>query len=130
MGDLLPDGVDYAVADYAVNSGPSRAAKALQGIVGAQRDGKIGPATLEAVSRHGSSALINQLSDQRLGFMRRIRGGKDWKRFGRGWTRRVEDVRRVGLSWAVAAKAVPQSPVKSAQPRRGLWARLWGRRHA
>lgn len=47
-GAELPDGVDYAVFDFAVNSGPARAAKYLQAIVGTAQDGKIGPATLTA----------------------------------------------------------------------------------
>src|SRR5690348_2114856 len=48
-GDDLPDGVDYSVFDFAVHSGPARAAKYLQAIVGVKADGKIGPQTLEAV---------------------------------------------------------------------------------
>ena len=32
-GDDLPEGVDYAVFDFAINSGPSRAAKALQSVL-------------------------------------------------------------------------------------------------
>ena len=41
-GDL-PSGVDWAVFDWAVNSGPGRAAKALQRAVGAYEDGAAGP---------------------------------------------------------------------------------------
>jgi len=48
-GAELPGGVDYAVFDFAVNSGPGRAAKYLQAAVGAAQDGRIGPATLSAV---------------------------------------------------------------------------------
>lgn len=33
-GAELPDGIDYATFDYAVNSGPGRAAKALQAVAG------------------------------------------------------------------------------------------------
>src|SRR5689334_14072984 len=47
-GAELPDGVDYAVFDFAVNSGPRRAATYLQAVVGAAQDGKIGPETLKA----------------------------------------------------------------------------------
>ena len=47
----LPDGVDYAVFDAAVNSGPGRAAKWLQACVGVEQDGGIGPKTLAAVAK-------------------------------------------------------------------------------
>lgn len=45
-GDDLPSGIDYAVFDFAVNSGPGRAAKMLQGIVNLPEDGVIGVKTL------------------------------------------------------------------------------------
>ena len=38
-GDELPSGVDYAVFDAAINSGPGRAAKWLQACVGVEQDG-------------------------------------------------------------------------------------------
>lgn len=44
--DDLPVGVDYIVFDAAVNSGPGRSAKWLQGAVGAKQDGGIGPRRL------------------------------------------------------------------------------------
>ncbi|MBK19052.1 MAG: hypothetical protein CMM52_09500 [Rhodospirillaceae bacterium] len=44
--DQLPSGVDYAVFDAAVNSGPGRSAKWLQAVIGAKQDGGIGPKTL------------------------------------------------------------------------------------
>ena len=49
-GDELPSGVDYAVFDAAINSGPGRAAKWLQTCVGVEPDGGIGPKTLAAVA--------------------------------------------------------------------------------
>jgi len=105
MADSLPAGVDYAVADFAVNSGPSRAAKYLQAVVGAAQDGKIGPATLAAVNAADPVAVINKLCDNRLAFMKRIQGGKLWVTFGRGWQRRVDEVRSVSLQWAGKASA-------------------------
>ena len=48
-GDDLPSGVDWSVFDWGVNSGTSRAAKALQRIAGVEQDGGIGPMTLQAV---------------------------------------------------------------------------------
>ena len=50
-GDDLPSGVDLAVYDWGVNSGPARSVKALQRAVGAKADGVMGPNTLAAVAR-------------------------------------------------------------------------------
>lgn len=85
-GDQLPDGVDYAVFDYAVNSGARRAAKELQRVVGARVDGVIGPMTLKAVSRHHPRTIIRRLVSRRMKFLQRLR---TWGAFGRGWTNRV-----------------------------------------
>ncbi len=96
---LIPAGLDYALFDFAVNSGPSRAIKHLQALLGVARDGIVGPVTLDAIgrfsSRKGTGELIRALSDRRLGFLRRLAG---FKTFGRGWTRRVASVRRVALA--------------------------------
>lgn len=84
-GDDLPDGVDIAVFDFAVNSGVSRAAKYLQSIVGVPQDGVIGPKTILAVK----SYVANKLTDRRLGF---LKGLPTWGTFGRGWSNRINDV--------------------------------------
>lgn len=110
MGDDLPAGVDFAVFDFGVNSGPSRAVKYLQAIVGATQDGRTGPATLAAVNRHDPKVLINTLCDRRLAYMKRIRKGQLWKHFGKGWSRRVASVRDVGLQMAGASKPVKKVP--------------------
>jgi len=89
-GDDLPLGVDYAVFDFAVNSGPSRAAKFLQKIVGVTQDGQIGPQTLAAVLTPSRPvAIITALCAARLAWLRTLR---TYAVFGRGWKARVEDV--------------------------------------
>lgn len=113
--DDLPSGVDYCVADFAINSGPSRAAKYLQKAVGVAQDGVIGPQTMEAVRGANSRVVINRICDERLAFMKRIKGGSLWKTFGKGWSRRVADVRAVSLEWAATydpANDVPNEPDK------------------
>lgn len=85
-GDDLPDGVDYAVFDFAVNSGPSRAAKYLQRVAGVTQDGIIGNVTLAAVGRFNSDEVIRELCQDRMDFLRRL---KTFGTFGKGWTRRV-----------------------------------------
>ena len=93
--DDLPSGVNYAVFDASVNSGTGRAAKWLQEVVGAVADGAIGEKTLAKVRTHDADALVNAYSDNRLNF---LKGLKTFDTFGRGWTRRVEEVRQVALN--------------------------------
>ncbi len=94
--DDLPAGIDYAVFDYGVNSGIDRAARVLQKIVGATPDGIIGPNTVAATrSANAPRAIINAICDQRLGFLRHLR---IWSIFGRGWGRRVREVRAAALA--------------------------------
>lgn len=93
--DLLPVGVDYAVADFAVNSGPRRAARYLQASVGATVDGRIGPQTIAATRAMPPEDVVTALCDKRLAFLQRLR---TWRSFGRGWGRRVADVRADALS--------------------------------
>lgn len=93
-GDDLPSGVDYAVFDFAVNSGVNRAAKFLQAAVGVADDGVIGKQTLAAVNDFGAARTIEALCAKRLGF---LKGLKIFWRFGKGWTRRVVDVRAAAL---------------------------------
>ena len=92
----LPAGIDYAVFDFAVNSGPKRAAQYLQGVVGVTQDGRVGPKTLTAAEAADHAAVINALCDRRLAFLQRQ---KTWPTFGKGWTRRVADVRSTALAW-------------------------------
>ena len=89
-GDELPPGVDLAVFDYAVNSGVSRAVRCLQRCVGVSPDGVLGPVSLLALRTAEPAALAERICAQRLAF---LRGLGQWDRYGRGWGRRVEDVR-------------------------------------
>jgi lysozyme family protein len=92
----LPAGIDCAVFDFAVNSGPKRAAQYLQGVLGVNQDGRVGPKTIAAAEAADHASVVNELCDDRLAFLKRL---KTWKTFGKGWTRRVEDVRKTALSW-------------------------------
>ena len=93
-GDDLPAGVDYVVFDAAINSGPGRAAKWLQACVGVEPDGGIGPKTLAAVRAFNSKQLVQDYAKRRLSFMMDL---PTWGTFGKGWTRRVNEVEAVGL---------------------------------
>jgi lysozyme family protein len=101
--DDLPPGLDLCVFDFAVNAGPRRGARYLQRLVGTTRDGIIGPATLgavrEYVRKHGVEGAINAYQDSRVGYYKRLR---TFPTFGRGWLRRVEEVRKAALQMARA----------------------------
>lgn len=96
-GDELPEGVGYAVFDFAVNSGPSRAARFLQKIVGVAQDGMIGPATVAATNALPAATVIDRLCDDRMAFLRSL---DTFSTFGKGWARRVTDVRAKAKEWA------------------------------
>ncbi|KZL06754.1 putative Peptidoglycan domain protein [Pseudovibrio axinellae] len=96
-GDALPRGLDYAVFDFAVNSGPARAAKTLQQILKVKVDGVIGVLTLQAVKAHSVNSLINLLCAARLKFMKRL---KNWQFNKNGWSRRVRHVQERSLELA------------------------------
>jgi len=93
-GDKLPSGVDYCVFDAAVNSGVSRAAKWLQTTVGAVADGAIGEQTQKQVLLTNPLMIIDKYSANRLAFLQRL---ATWPTFGKGWERRVEEVRVTAL---------------------------------
>lgn len=88
-GDLLPSGLDYCLFDFAVNSGPKRAATYLQRVLGVADDGKIGPETLDAAERVPTTDLIHAIGNLRQAFLEKQ---PTFPRFGRGWTRRVAEV--------------------------------------
>lgn len=93
-GDDLPKGIDYCVFDTAINAGPGRAAKFLQAAVGVAADGAIGPMTLRAVAAADPRQVIDAYSAARLAFLKEL---STWDTFGKGWERRVTDVRREAL---------------------------------
>lgn len=98
---LLPRGLDLAVFDFAVNSGPATAVKALQREVKVRADGLLGPLSLGAIRERvglaGVAGLIDALCDRRLGF---LQGLATFAVFGRGWKVRVEAIRAAALGAA------------------------------
>lgn len=88
-GDDLPSGVDLAVFDCCVNSGPGRASKLLQKILGVTEDGVIGPKTLAKAASMDSNKLIDDYNAARLAFLMAL---DTWDTFGKGWGNRVAHV--------------------------------------
>lgn len=101
-GDDLPSGVDYAVFDFAVNSGKGRAIPSLQRAIGVADDGILGPVTLSNALGRDPAQTIERICADRMTFLRRL---TTWQTFGKGWTSRVEGVRAEAL--AMAKVAVP-----------------------
>ena len=106
--DQLPGGVDYAIFDYGVNSGTGRALRVLRAIN----------------ERGGSpSQKINAICNERMAFLKRL---GTWPTFGKGWTRRVSEVRKAALQMVqtdrVDEVVVPKekTPAKS----KTIWAAL------
>lgn len=93
--DDLPPGVDYCVFDAAVHSGFMRAIRWLQTEAGVKADGIIGPVTLAAAERLAPAELVRRYCARRLSFMRRLR---NWRTFGRGWSRRMVRVQERALA--------------------------------
>lgn len=97
QGDALPSGIDYCCFDTAINSGPGRAIKLLQGCLGVAVDGSLGPKTLAAVNASNQAVLIQSYCEARLSFLQDL---PTWKVFGKGWGRRVTEVQQTALKMA------------------------------
>ena len=94
-GDDLPSGVDWSTFVWAVNSGKSRASKALQRIVGVEADGGIGPMTLQAVAEVDPEEIIKQMHYVRDKFYRSL---DTFEVFGKGWVRRNDETKHQALN--------------------------------
>lgn len=97
-GDQLPSGLDLVVFDFGVNAGPSRAVRYLQLVVGTKDDGIIGPNTLKAVDVYIKRTSVKQAvldySSMREKYYKSL---KTFSTFGRGWLRRVEEVKNTAI---------------------------------
>jgi lysozyme family protein len=92
--DELESGVDWAVFDWAVNSGTGRAAKAIQKICGATQDGAIGPKTLALIGTQDTNYVVEEFGKIRQQFYESL---KTFDTFGKGWTRRNKETTEKAL---------------------------------
>jgi lysozyme family protein len=90
-GDELPPAVAFALFDFAVNSGVSRAIRTLQRIVHVRVDGALGPKTLHALSFYSHVKVLSQIMQHRAELLLRLASKPQFKPFARGWARRVVD---------------------------------------
>lgn len=101
--DDLPEGIDLALFDFAVNAGPTRAARTLQAVLGCPIDGAVGPVTVAAARAARAPDTVRALTRARLDHLARL---PTWPVFGRGWRRRVLAVEAAALQRARLAATV------------------------
>lgn len=94
--DNLESGVDFAVYDFGVNSGPARAKRYLDMSVGGTAD-----------------QTAAKLCDLRLSF---LKGLKTWPVFGKGWGNRVAGVRKTSVRMALEGPRKPADAIKPTVP--------------
>lgn len=94
--DLRYGPLRLAAIDYAIHSGPKRAAKAIQEIVGVPLDGIIGPVTWGAIQDYKSRSLFVNLMAHRLTFLTRL-VSRDHSQvsFVYGWGKRLAKILEV-----------------------------------
>ena len=91
----LPLGLDYMVFDASVNMGVGQSIRLLQRSLGCVADGVIGPNTMKAINDADTKTLIDKFSAQKEMFYRSL---ATFATFGKGWLRRVEEVKQAALS--------------------------------
>jgi lysozyme family protein len=98
----LPSGLDYTIFDYGVNSGVGRSARGLNTLLGSAGGNVITPETIKAAWTRDAKQLIVNVNAERLSFLKRL---KTWALFGKGWGRRVSEVRETSLVLAAPGAA-------------------------
>ena len=102
----MPRWVALPLFDFAVNAPARSARKALQEVIGAHRDGNLGPKSMaaltRAVKRHGERWVGLGLIDKRLArYVGRVRSGRSSPKFLLGWTRRLHHLITELYEWGV-----------------------------
>jgi lysozyme family protein len=111
--DELPAGVDYAVFDYGVNSGIGRSGKVLRRVLRLADDSaRVTDDVIAAARAADPGEIVVAICDERLRFLKSLR---TWDVFGKGWARRVAEVKAAALAMAQprAAPAPPSAPAKA-----------------
>jgi lysozyme family protein len=98
-GDDLPSGLDLVVFDGAVNSGVGTSVMWLQGALGISIDGGIGAKTEAAIVGCDDEKTIDAYCSRRLGSLERL---TTWSTFGKGWSARISNCKKIGDAWAEA----------------------------
>ena len=90
-GAELPLAIAFPLLDFAVNSGPVPAIKALQAALRVKADGILGSVTMASIPDGDGSALaalVMRMTAQRLRFMASL---ANWGPNSRGWVSRIAE---------------------------------------
>jgi lysozyme family protein len=98
----LPAGLDLMAFDFGVNAGPGASARLLQRALAVKADGAVGPITLATARAADPRGAIDRMARLREEHHRALPA---FPRFGRGWLRRTEEVRRAAQEMAGAGAA-------------------------
>jgi len=113
--DDLPAGVDYCVLDYGINSGVGRSGKVLRRVLGLpDNTSAVNESVLSVCRDRDPKAVIDAICAERLRFLKSL---KTWDAFGKGWERRVREVRAMALAMVRDGNAA--APVVSNAPAQG-----------
>ena len=108
----LPWMIAYPLFDASVNEGKGTAIKQLQRALGVKADGGMGAATRAALQNSDLNQVLNRFMANQLTYKQ---GLKDWKRYGKGWSARMNRVAAAALKppptgGQTKAPAQPVSP--------------------
>ncbi len=107
--DELEPGVDYCVFDYGVNSGVGRSGKVLRRELSMPDNTSIVTDDVIAFANFMKAAtLVNAICNERIAFLRSLR---TWPVFGKGWGRRVAEVKAFALSIAADLLVTDAAPL-------------------
>lgn len=96
--DLFEPGVDYALFDYGVNSGIGRAGRVIRRLLKLSDDTPvIADHVIAAANERHAAELAAAICDERLRFLKSLR---TWPVFGKGWARRVGEVKLFAVAIA------------------------------
>lgn len=106
----LPNGLDLAVFDCAVNQGVGRAVKLLQAALGVTIDGALGNVeTMPAIAKANIDTLLTEFFSLRMNAYGRL--VQLFQTFGLGWSRRLMSTHFASLSLALGQpKALQPRP--------------------
>ncbi len=107
--DYLPGGLDLALFDDAVNSGPRMAIRDLQRALQVYEDGVMGPQTRTALATQPVAQVIAALCAARLARLKLL---PHFSLFGRGWSRRIQRIARAAKALASQEPAKPATSTK------------------